>query len=174
MGRSNADAFGGGGRIGPGRVQQPPSHRRVIPSATLLGFGTVVAEGESLGSPPVIEVAGAPAAGGYHAFFEQNDVRLSSLPNADLFVALATAVPEETRHLELHTGHLTVMNEIDRAVMTPAGAAALTPLTGTVQEIRGRVDLLVANGITEIAFQPVGDVPTELTTMAAALRPWMS
>ena len=145
-----------------------------VPSATLLGFGTVVRDGETLPSPRVLEIAGAPAAVGYHAFLEQNDARLASLPNADLFVALATAIPEESRHLELHAGHLTVMNDIDREVMTPTAAAMLTPLTGTVQDIRDRVDQLVMNGITEIAFQPVGDVPAELTTMAAALRPWMT
>ena len=66
------------------------------------------------------------------------------------------------------------MNDIDRAVMTPEAAAMLTPLTGTVDEVRTRVNQLIVNGITEIAFQPVGDVPAELTSMAAALRPWMS
>ena len=145
-----------------------------VPSATLLGFGTVLGDGETLESPRVVETAGAPAAVGYHAFLEQNDARLASLPNADRFVASAMAIPEESRHLELHTGHLTVMNDIDRSVMTPAAAAMLTPFTGTVDEIRERVAQHVVNGITEIAFQPVGDVPAELTSMAAALRPWMS
>ena len=97
---SEAAALGLGVFSSRPRIDASYAH---VPSATLLGFGTVVTEGESLESPRVVEVAGEPAAVGYHEFFEQNDVRLSSLPNADLFVALAAAVPEETRHLKLHT-----------------------------------------------------------------------
>jgi 5,10-methylenetetrahydromethanopterin reductase len=144
-----------------------------IPSATLLGFGTVVREGETISSSRVWEAAGATAAVAYHAFLEQNDSRLDSLPNADRFLALANAVPDDVRHLVLHEGHLTVMNAIDRQVVTPEAAAAISPLTGTVEEIRGRVGELDAAGITEIAFQPVGDVAAELHTMAEALAPWM-
>ena len=90
-----------------------------IPSTTLLGFGTVVRDGEIVSSPRVWEAAGAPAAVAYHAFLEQHDARLDSLPNAARFVELAMAIPEEVRHLTLHEGHLTVMNQIDRQVMTP-------------------------------------------------------
>ena len=87
---------------------------------------------------------------------------------------LAHQIPEETRHLTLHEGHLTVMNAIDRQVMTPATAALLSPLTGTPDQIRARVAELIEAGMTEIAFQPVGDVEAELHTMAEALAPWMS
>ncbi len=118
-------------------------------------------------------VATSPAAVAYHAFLEQHDERLESLPNADRFVALAMAIPEESRHLTLHEGHLTVMNDIDRAVMTPAAAASLSPLTGTVDQVREKAKLLAEAGMTEIAFQPVGDIETELRTMAEALSPWM-
>ena len=144
-----------------------------VPSATLLGFGTVVQEGETIESPRVWEAAGAPAAVAYHAFLEQHDERLDTLPNAHRFVELATAIPEAIRHLALHEGHLTVMNDIDRQVVTPAAAAAISPLTGTVAQLRVRVEELKAAGMTEIAFQPVGDIETELRTMADALAPWL-
>lgn len=144
-----------------------------LPSATLLGFGTVIGENETVESPRVWETAGAPAAVAYHAFLEQHDERLELLPNADRFIELAMAIPEETRHLTLHEGHLTVMNDIDRAVMTPAGAAALSPLTGTPDQVREKAKHLAEAGMTEIAFQPVGDIETELRTMAEALAPWM-
>ena len=144
-----------------------------LPSATLLGFGTVVRDGEIISSERVWEYAGAPAAVAYHAFLEQKDARLDSLPNAQRFIDLAMAIPEDERHLTLHEGHLTVMNAIDRQVMTPEGAAAISPLTGTVDQVRSRVEELAAAGMTEIAFQPVGDVAAELQTMAQAMEPWM-
>lgn len=144
-----------------------------LPSATLLGFGTVVRAGETVESERVFEAAGAPAAVAYHAFLEQKDPRLDSLPNAERFLELALAVPEDVRHLVLHEGHLTVMNDVDRQVLTPAGAAAISPLTGTVDQVRRRVEELAAAGMTEIAFQPVGDVEAELHTMAEALAPWL-
>lgn len=144
-----------------------------LPSATLLGFGTVIRDGEIVSSPRVWEAAGAPAAVAYHAFLEQHDVRLESLPNSDRFVELAMAIPEDTRHLALHAGHLTVMNDIDRQVVTPEAAAAISPLTGTLDDVRSRVEELAGAGMTEIAFQPVGDVEAELRTMAEAMEPWI-
>ncbi len=144
-----------------------------LPSATLLGFGTVVRPGEILSTDRVWEAAGAPAAVAYHAFLEQHDGRLDSLPNAQRFVELANAIPEEVRHLTLHEGHLTRMNDIDRQVMTPEAAATISPLTGSIDQIRARVEDLRNAGMTEIAFQPVGDVDAELHTMAEALAPWM-
>lgn len=144
-----------------------------LPSATLLGFGTVIREGETVESPRVWEAAGATAAVAYHAFLEQNDARLESLPNAALFMELAHAIDEPVRHLALHEGHLTRMNSIDRQVVTPAAAAAIAPLTGTIDQVRQRVEEFRAAGITEIAFQPVGDVETELGSMAEAMAPWI-
>lgn len=77
------------------------------------------------------------------------------------------------RHLALHEGHLTRMNAIDRQVMTPEAAAALSPLTGTADQVRTRVKELIEAGMTEIAFQPVGDIEAELRTMAEAMGPWI-
>jgi 5,10-methylenetetrahydromethanopterin reductase len=144
-----------------------------LPSATLLGFGTVIRDGETIESERVWEAAGATAAVAYHAFLEQHDARLDTLPNAARFVELANEIPEDVRHLALHTGHLTRMNDIDRQVMTPQGAASIAPLTGTVPQVRKRVSELSEAGITEIAFQPVGDVETELRTMVDAMSPWL-
>lgn len=169
-GLAAADALGCG--VFTSRPRPGTSYAR-IPSATLLGFGTVVRPGETIESPRVWEAAGAPAAVAYHAFLEQSDARLGSLPNADRFVQLAHAIDEEHRHLVLHEGHLTRMNPIDRQVVTPQAAAMLSPLTGTADELRHRVGELAEAGMTEIAFQPVGEVERELETMADALSPWM-
>jgi 5,10-methylenetetrahydromethanopterin reductase len=152
---------------------RPGSSYADVPSATLLGFGTVIRDGETVQSDRVWEASGATAAVAYHAFLEQNDARLDSLPNAAKFLELANAIPEDFRHLALHEGHLTKMNPIDRQVMTHEAAASIAPLTGTVAQIRDRVAQLISVGMTEIAFQPVGDVEEELATMAEAMAPWM-
>lgn len=140
-----------------------------IPSATLLAFGTVLRPGESPDSTRVVNTAGPGAAVAYHAFLEQHDGRLDSLPNSARFVELAVAIPRERRHLELHRGHLTELNDIDRRVVTGDVVKTVTPLTGTPTELRERVVQFAAAGITEIAFQPMGDVGAELRAMAEAL-----
>lgn len=140
-----------------------------IPSATLLAFGTVIRPGETAESPRVVETAGPGAAVAYHAFLEQGDARLSALPNSATFVELANAIPSDRRHLELHRGHLTELNTIDRQVVTGQAVKTVTPLTGTPAELQERVVQLAAAGITEIAFQPMGDVEAELRAMAEVL-----
>lgn len=73
----------------------------------LLGFGTILDQGETLSSPRVINTAGPGAMVAYHAFLEQHDARLDRFPNAKRFVELANAVDPGQRHLALHSGHLT-------------------------------------------------------------------
>ena len=58
----------------------------------LLGFGTILDQGETLSSPRVINTAGPGAMVAYHAFLEQHDARLDHFPNAKRFVELANAV----------------------------------------------------------------------------------
>ena len=99
--------------------------------------------------------------------------RLDALPNGAQFVELVSAAPQETRHLVLHEGHLTVLNDIDRQVVTPQAVSSFTPLTGGAEELRERVAALASGGITEVAFQAMGDIEDELHVMADALAPWM-
>ncbi|MEZ5375685.1 MAG: LLM class flavin-dependent oxidoreductase [Acidimicrobiales bacterium] len=133
----------------------------------LLGFGTVMDPDETVDAARVIETAGPGVAVAYHAFLEQRDARLDSLPNGEGFVALATALDPETRHLALHTGHLTVMNDIDRQVIT-GSAMHVAPLTVHGSELPGRIQRLADQGVTEIAFQPMGDIERELQVFADA------
>ncbi|MPY93017.1 MAG: LLM class flavin-dependent oxidoreductase [Acidimicrobiia bacterium] len=141
-----------------------------VPSATLLAFGTVLEPGESPGDPRVLDAAGPGAAVAYHAFLEQADARLDTLPNSGRFLELARALPERERHLHLHEGHLTRLNAIDRQVLVGEVVERVT-LTGTAEQVRERVDALAGQGITEIAFQPMGDdIPRELRAFAAAAR----
>ncbi len=138
-----------------------------IRDVVLLGFGTVFDQGEDAGSARVIDTVGPGVSVAYHAFLEQSDARLSSLPNAEKFVELAEAIPAEVRHLALHTGHLTQLNDIDRAIITPE-AIGVAPLAGPASELPGRLEALAAQGITEVAFQPMGDIERELRVFAAA------
>ena len=42
-------------------------------------------------------------------------------------------------------------------------------LTGTASQLRERAATLQADGVTELAIQPGGDVPAELRRLSAAL-----
>ena len=146
---------------------QPDADYEGITEVTLLGFGTVLDEGETLDSARVLDTAGPGVSVAYHAFLEQGDARLSGLPNAERFVALAEALDPDVRHLALHEGHLTELNAIDRQVLT-AEALRIAPFACPSAEVPGRLDRLAAQGVTEVAFQPMGDVPRELEAFAAA------
>lgn len=138
-----------------------------IDDIVLLGFGTVVDPDEELSSPRVLETAGPGVAVAYHAFLEQHDSRIDILPEAARFVELAEAVEAPERHLHLHQGHLTELNDIDRQVLTPE-ALRVAPFVGRPHEIRARIADFATQGVTEIAFQPMGDVERELAAFAEA------
>lgn len=138
-----------------------------IDDVILLGFGTILDVGETPSSRRVIETAGPGAAVAYHAFLEQADPRLDGFPNAERFLKLAGALPAESRHLELHAGHLTELNDIDRQVID-GDAMFVTPLTCQADELVGRLDRLAEQGVTEVSFQPMGDISRELHAFADA------
>jgi 5,10-methylenetetrahydromethanopterin reductase len=146
---------------------RPDADYSHIDDVILLGFGTIMDEDETVDSPRVIATAGPGVAVAYHALLEQNDPRLGGLPNVDRFLELVDALPEEDRHLELHAGHLTELNGIDRQVIT-GEAMAITPFTCYAAQVPDRLDLLAGQGITEVAFQPMGDIDRELEAFAAA------
>lgn len=138
-----------------------------LASVTLLGFGTVLDDGETLDSPRVIATAGPGVSVAYHAFLEQGDGRLGELPNAARFVELVEATDPLERHLSLHEGHLTELNAIDRQVVV-GDALRILPLVAPAAELPARLARLHEGGITEIAFQPMGDIERELRAFAAA------
>ena len=138
-----------------------------VPEVVLLGFGTVMQDDETVASQRVIDTAGPGVAVAYHAFLEQGDARLDGLPNAQLFLDLANGLPEDTRHLQLHAGHLTELNPIDRRVVT-GDSMFVAPFVRYRREMGAVVDGLAGQGVTEIAFQPTGDVERELTAFAEA------
>ncbi len=133
----------------------------------LLTSGTVMEQDETVDSQRVIETAGPWVSVAYHAFLEQKDDRLSMLPNADKFEQLVDQVPEDERHLHVHAGHLTNMNAIDREVVV-GDSMFLSPFTLHAPEVPKRIRELEEQGITEIAFQPMGDIEREMRAFAEA------
>jgi 5,10-methylenetetrahydromethanopterin reductase len=145
----------------------PDADYRALDDVILLGFGTILDEDETVQSPRAIKTAGPGVAVAYHAFLEQKDPRLEGFPNADRFLELANALPSETRHLDLHAGHLTELNAIDQEVIS-GDALHITPLTCHAAELPGRLHKLADQGVTEVSFQPMGDVERELRAFAEA------
>jgi 5,10-methylenetetrahydromethanopterin reductase len=137
--------------------------------SALLAFGTVIGDGEDVESTRVLEAAGPGAAVAYHALYEQKSAVLHTLPGSNEWVAAIETVPDHSRHLAIHRGHLTELNEIDRLMMTGGLAAAISQ-SGTAQQMRERVALAAAGGTTEFVYQPAGPDPAgEIESVARAL-----
>ena len=130
--------------------------------------------GESLDGPRLRAAVGPVVAVAFHAFAEQ-PWRLEGLDpdlraQAQAYVAAVTAAyPPERRHQHLHRGHLSelVLPE-DGPIVTAANVARFS-FTGTAGDLRARAESLAADGVTELAVQPGGDVPAELRRLAGAL-----
>ncbi|MGE0859100.1 MAG: LLM class flavin-dependent oxidoreductase [Gammaproteobacteria bacterium] len=127
-------------------------------------MGTVLDEGESPGAPRVIDAAGHGAAVMFHYAVEHG--LLDSLEGGQAWKAAYDAVPEATRHLALHDGHLVGVNARDRAFVT-GDMLSRQGLAASRDAWRERVAALEAAGATELAYQPAGpDIPRELEAFA--------
>lgn len=133
-----------------------------------LTLGTVLEEGEDPGSERAVAAAGHAASLWLHFAMEFD--RLDMVPDGERWAAAYADIPQETRHIELHDGHLWAVNERDRPyvtgeVLTASGAAM------SRAGWRERLAQLEAAGATEIAYQPAGpDVPRELEAFAKAMH----
>ena len=146
---------------------RPDADYAGIDDVILLGFGTIMDDDESIESQRVMDTAGPGVSVAYHAFLEQRDARLSTLPNAARFGEITGDMDPATLHLSLHEGHLTQLNAIDRQVLTPE-SLRIAPFVCHASEVPERMERLAAAGITEVAFQPMGDIERELHAFAAA------
>ena len=146
---------------------RPDADYSQLRDVVLLTSGTVMDEGETVNSQRVIETAGPWVSVAYHAFLEQKDQRLTSMPNAEKFIELVGQVPEEEQHLHVHAGHLTNMNAIDREVITGESMFA-SPFTLPANDVAVKINEFANQGVTEIAFQPMGDIERELRAFALA------
>lgn len=146
---------------------RPDADYTGIDDVILLGFGTILDDEETIESSRVLDTAGPGVSVAYHAFLEQRDARLSTLPNADRFAEVTGDRDPDTLHLSLHEGHLTRLNAIDRQVLTPE-SLCIAPFVCHASEVPERIERLAAAGITEVAFQPMGNIERELHAFAAA------
>jgi 5,10-methylenetetrahydromethanopterin reductase len=135
----------------------------------MLTFGTVLDDGESPDSPRVMAAAGHAAAVVYHALYERGGAdAVDALPGGKTWRTATEAAPQASRHLATHEGHLVAPNDRDRAALAEApGLIASVTFTGAAADLRARLGGLADEGVTEIAYQPAGDIPRELRAFAA-------
>lgn len=134
--------------------------------STTFMFGTVLNDGEAPGSERAIAAGGHFASVSLHFAVEHN--MLEMVPNGQEWAAAYADVPDETRHLELHDGHLWAVNDRDRPFVTGEVMAA-TGAAMSVDGWREKLAQLEAGGATEVAYQPAGpDIPRELEAFAKA------
>lgn len=81
---------------------------------------------------------------------------------AGYIAAVNAAHPPARRHQALHRGHLVELTLPEDDAVIDAGTIASLSFTGTADRLRERVAGLAADGVTELAVQPGGDVPAEL------------
>ena len=137
----------------------------------LLSAGTVFTEGEDLTSPRVIAALGPFAAVIYHAASARGSTEaVDSLPGGRAWRESIEAVPEASRHLAVHAGHLVEPNERDRGhVQDLMQLASRMSLTGSAEQVAAKLGALTSAGVTEVAYQPAGpDIPRELRAFASA------
>lgn len=127
--------------------------------------GTVLEPDEPLDSARVLATAGPGAALAFHAAYERGGVE--ALPGGADFARSVEALPEATRHLTLHEGHLIELNALDRRFITPAVIGRLGRAFDA-ETWRARLAQIEASGATELIYQPMGpDIPRELRAFAA-------
>lgn len=137
--------------------------------------GAVAADDEPLDSPRLRAAVGPVVAVAFHAFCEQ-PWRLEGLDaglraQAEGYIREVTAaLPVDRRHQELHRGHLTEIVLPNDAAVAAADNIGRFGFCGTALQLRDRADQMARDGVTELAIQPGGDVPSELRRIAEALR----
>lgn len=135
-------------------------------------WGTVLRPGELRDDPRVIDAAGPSAA----VFEGHYPIHLADPAQDSAHVrrwrAAYADVPAEELHLAIHTGHLSYVNERDKAFVdgTVIGAA------GTALDAEGwaeRLDSFAANGVSEVVYQPAGShIRDELDAFAGVFQSW--
>jgi 5,10-methylenetetrahydromethanopterin reductase len=146
---------------------QPGADYSGHPGVTAMVSGAVLDPGEALDSPRVLATAGPGVAILYHSAYERGDRSIANLHNGERFAALVDELPPGRRHLALHTGHLTELNEIDRQVLD-AEAMRRSPLLHPAGEVPAFIDRYAEMGVTQLAYEPMGDIPDALRRFAAA------
>lgn len=131
-----------------------------MPTA-MLTTGCVLREGESAGSPRVVERVGPFAVVFLHALWERSAVSEGlPAPLLDLWTRYRDEyipkikIPADRRYLEMHEGHLIYMRPGEEKYIDENLVRMMT-LTGRPDEIIARLKALEAAGLRQIAIQVV-------------------
>ena len=139
---------------------------------SVLAYGSVLDDGESLDSDRLRATAGPALAQTFHIAYELGgEDAVRTLPGGREWLAEIEDIPQRERHLAIHAGHLIQMNRADTAAWD-AGAHAMlgqVTLTGMAETVLRKVEGLAAQGATEIVYQPIGDIRRELERFADAV-----
>jgi 5,10-methylenetetrahydromethanopterin reductase len=131
-------------------------------------WGTVLGPGEEAHGERALMAAGHGAAVFYHVTYHARGWgEVETLPGGGEWRRRAEQLPERTRHLDIHTGHLVTLNNLDQGIVT---GDVLAPIGVALDAAGWRARLAASEraGVTEIVYQPAGpDVERELTAFAA-------
>jgi 5,10-methylenetetrahydromethanopterin reductase len=130
--------------------------------------GTVLRDGEGVDSPRAMRAAGHAVTVAYH-FFAENGLPKELLPGFDEWSSAYDDIAADERHLALHDLHMIDVNERDRPFVTSQHLERLG-VAWTPSELRARLAALEAGGVTDIAYQPAGDIASELEAFAEAFH----
>lgn len=151
---------------------QLPDFAREFTRVSYLAWGTVLDEGEDLGSERVRLAGGPGTALAWHGAYEfGGQAAVTKLTGGDAWNEVVGRSAEDRRHLAVHTGHCVELNEADQAAWDAGGSSLLEPstLSGTTDQVRSKLAKLADSGVTEIVFQPCGpEVRRELETFLEA------
>jgi 5,10-methylenetetrahydromethanopterin reductase len=126
-------------------------------------FGTAIVAGDSPDSERAREAVAPWGVLPYHGCHAAAPEFLDLMPKgAEWRAAIEAARPEGERHLAVHYGHATHVNDLDRGLVLEA-AWDLPMLQrawiGTPDELRARAEQAAANGVTELLYTPCGPDP---------------
>lgn len=142
-------------------------------AVAFLGFGTVLDDNETATDERVRAAAGPGLLQAFHFAYELGGApAVVSFPGGKEWLAVVERTPAAHRHLEVHRDHLMKLNEADAAAWGAGAHTLLTAatLSGRAAEVRGKVEQLAARGVTELVYQPAGDIERELERFAAAMQ----
>jgi 5,10-methylenetetrahydromethanopterin reductase len=149
-----------------------PEFAKEFSSVSYLFWGTVLDDDEDPRSERVRAAAGPGLALAYHGAYEF-ETPLSELPGGAEWEAVIERTPLSERHLSVHEQHCVGLNQADQAAWDAGGSVLLEQATvsGTADQVAGRLSDLADGGVTEVVYQPCGpDIRRELETFMAAAR----
>ena len=104
----------------------------------------------------------------YHGTWQMAAEAVDGLPGGKAWREEIEALPEASRHLAVHAGHMVELSELDRRHISPALGGA--SFSGTPEALRERVRAYEQAGLTELLYAPnVSFVERELRAMAEAV-----